>query len=456
MKKFIRRIKSKIERDNEGAGKVEACSEQEQEPSGLHITDLPPEVLALIFENCSYDFLARQVRPMCRRFRDAAALVLNCGFSTLGPKIDRAMVEAVSDFEEGRTLGELLVSTFPFTSATVNVLPRIGRGRPTEQQLLTDQHYIALMMMKCQYRALRSVTWRHIYSPYSVSGHLACFYAGSLLDEFLSFLRLGRDSPTDLGLAMLNPDNENKVSKLFYQCLLFMDHFKKITKKFKLDCSTSGAKLIDLCHRMTKKQVGTTPHKQAVTVNGTECHVKAHNRTPYTWFNRLPSSHAQPNQWSEEPSSIYLRMSQPINGRNHFFLEKIHHEKELLIRKDPSALILKYVVPSLYNEFHKNYGYLFFYGILDLSEGDFNFNEERSPTIQLFNYFNLDSFTSHNETDSSDRVINVPESPNMDLNIDIEHQSPLRLAPIKFSDNSLAYISDSDVIVIGYRRIRFR
>ncbi|XP_021934139.1 uncharacterized protein LOC110836822 isoform X3 [Zootermopsis nevadensis] len=307
-----------------------------------------------------------------------------------------------------------------------------------------------------EYRALRSVTWRHIYSPYSVSGHLACFYAGSLLDEFLSFLRLGRDSPTDLGLAMLNPDNENKVSKLFYQCLLFMDHFKKITKKFKLDCSTSGAKLIDLCHRMTKKQVGTTPHKQAVTVNGTECHVKAHNRTPYTWFNRLPSSHAQPNQWSEEPSSIYLRMSQPINGRNHFFLEKIHHEKELLIRKDPSALILKYVVPSLYNEFHKNYGYLFFYGILDLSEGDFNFNEERSPTIQLFNYFNLDSFTSHNETDSSDRVINVPESPNMDLNIDIEHQSPLRLAPIKFSDNSLAYISDSDVIVIGYRRIRFR
>ncbi|KDR12634.1 hypothetical protein L798_13607 [Zootermopsis nevadensis] len=215
MNKFIHCIKSKLKRRNERLDKVGACSQQEQEPSGLHITDLPPEVLALIFENCSYDFLARQVRPMCRRFRDAAALVLNCGFSTLGPKIDRAMVEAVSDFEEGRTLGELLVSTFPFTSATVNVLPRIGRGRPTEQQLLTDQHYIALMMMKCQYRAVRAVTWRHIYSPYSGSGHRACFYAGSVLDGFFRFLRLAHNSPTLLGVAMLNPTRKTKSANCF-------------------------------------------------------------------------------------------------------------------------------------------------------------------------------------------------------------------------------------------------
>ncbi|KDQ96812.1 hypothetical protein L798_05788 [Zootermopsis nevadensis] len=149
MNKFIRSIKSKLKRGNEGPDKVGACSQQERQ---LHIMDLPPEVLGLIFEHCSYDVLARRVRPVCRRFRDVATLVLNCGFLTLGTKIDRAMVDAVSHFEEGRTLGELLVTTFPFTSAMVDVVPRIGQGRPTEQQLLMDQHYIALMLIKDRVR----------------------------------------------------------------------------------------------------------------------------------------------------------------------------------------------------------------------------------------------------------------------------------------------------------------
>ncbi|XP_021927965.1 uncharacterized protein LOC110833784 [Zootermopsis nevadensis] len=261
--------------------------------------------------------------------------------------------------------------------------------------------------------------------------------------------------PTSLGLAMLNPDNKNEVLKLNVGCLIFTNHFEKRTEKFKRYYSISGSKLIGLCHRLMRRKVRMIPHEQAVTVNGTECHIKAHYRVPYTWFSCLPSSQAQPNQRSEEQRSIYLRMRQLFDGRNHFVLEKIHHGKEMLIRKGPHMLILKYIVPSVYNASHRNYGYLFFYGLMDWCAFYWNLHEERSPTVQLFDYFNLDFFTSHNETDSSEGVINVPESSNMDLNTDIELHSPLRLTPIRFSDNSLSYIWTYDVTVDGYRQIHF-
>ncbi|KDR07499.1 hypothetical protein L798_03080 [Zootermopsis nevadensis] len=144
------------------------------------------------------------------------------------------------------------------------------------------------------------------------------------------------------------------------------------------------------------------------------------------------------------------------NGRDHFFLEKIHHEKELLIHKGPHKLTLKYIVPSLYNASHQNYGYLFFYGTMGRYAFYWNLREERSATVKLFDYFNLDFFTSHNETDSSEGVVNVPESSNMDLNTDIDLHSPLRLTPIRFSDNSLSYNRTRTVVVNGYRQIRFR
>ncbi|XP_021925477.1 uncharacterized protein LOC110832631 isoform X3 [Zootermopsis nevadensis] len=315
MNKFIRRIKSKLERGNEGSDKGGACSQQEQEPSGLHITDLPPEALALIFERCSYDVLARRVRLVCRRFCEVATLLLNCGFLTLGPKIDRAMLDAVSRFEEGRTLGELLVKTHPFTLAMVGDLPRVGKGRPTEQQLLMDQHCIALMNMKYKYRAVRAVTWRHIHSPYSGSGHRACFYAGSLLDEFLSFLRLARHSPTLLGFFMLSPTRENEIIKLLIRSSKFMNHFKIRTYNFGRNYSISDAKINDLCHGMTRTPVRTTPQEEAVTVNGTECHIEAHYRMPYTWLNCLPSSHAQPNQRSEEMGSMIIMAAETLDLR---------------------------------------------------------------------------------------------------------------------------------------------
>jgi hypothetical protein len=60
----------------------------------LHITALPTDVLANVFRYCPYEDVALQLRPVCRRFCDVATMVLNSGFSTMGPKIYRAM-EAV-------------------------------------------------------------------------------------------------------------------------------------------------------------------------------------------------------------------------------------------------------------------------------------------------------------------------------------------------------------------------
>ncbi|KDR22458.1 uncharacterized protein LOC110826878 [Zootermopsis nevadensis] len=427
MIKFIRFITSKIRSGSDGQNDVGACGQQEQQ---LHITDLPTEVLALIFEYCSYNVLAGQVRLVCKRFCDVATLVLNWGFSTLGPKIDRA---------------------------TVEIVPRMGQVQTKEERRATNRVFIALMIMKCQYRLLRAVTWRHICNPYSGSGHLECFYGGSLLDEFLRFLQLAHECPKDLGDNLLYPDYKNEVDILNVRCLIFTNHFEKTTEKLNNNYSISGAKLIDLFDCLVQKDGRTIPYEQAVTANGTECHIKARYRMPYTWFCSLPSSHAQPNKWNEKQRPIYLRMCQLINGRNHFFLEKIHHEKELLIRKGRNILILKYILPSLYYGFRQNFGCLFFYGTMKLLALDLNFHEELTPAGQLFDYFNLDFLTSHNEADTSDGVVNVPEPSKMDLNIDIELHSPLKLAPIKCWESSQVRIATSaDVAVVwGYDHIFF-
>ncbi|KDR14393.1 hypothetical protein L798_11946 [Zootermopsis nevadensis] len=127
-----------------------------------------------------------------------------------------------------------------------------------------------------QYRAVRAVTWRHIYSPYSGSGHRACFYAGSVLDEFLSFLLLARHSPTHLGFFMLNPTTGNEIMKLIIRCSKFMNHFEIRTYNFRRNYFICDAKINDLCHRLRKTYFLVIPHEQAVTVNGTECHIKTH------------------------------------------------------------------------------------------------------------------------------------------------------------------------------------
>jgi hypothetical protein len=86
-----KKIRSSCE-DADDASCSDPCHSQHLPARDLTITDLPTEVLAYIFHYFSYDDVATQLRPVCRWFCYAATMVLNSGFSTLGPKIERAVV----------------------------------------------------------------------------------------------------------------------------------------------------------------------------------------------------------------------------------------------------------------------------------------------------------------------------------------------------------------------------
>jgi hypothetical protein len=80
-----------------------SCCDVEQRPSALHITELPTEVLVLIFECCPYEVVSKDLRQVCKRFREVATSVLNHSFSTLGSKIDRTMKTVDCRINQART-----------------------------------------------------------------------------------------------------------------------------------------------------------------------------------------------------------------------------------------------------------------------------------------------------------------------------------------------------------------
>jgi hypothetical protein len=81
------------------------------------ITDLPVELLVLIFKHCCYREVAENIRPVCRKFYNAAALVLNSEFCTLGRKIHRTMVAVEQNMMRTQT-----ESQFQVLSQTFNTL----------------------------------------------------------------------------------------------------------------------------------------------------------------------------------------------------------------------------------------------------------------------------------------------------------------------------------------------
>jgi hypothetical protein len=109
---------------------------------------------------------------------------------------------------------------------------------------------------------------------------LACFYAGFLLDEFLRLLHLTYTSPSTVGNNYHSRDRYNScVGPLCGLCKTFMNHFEKITEnKLNVHYSISGAKLVDLLDCLVEGDGQPKPYEHAVTLNKTECHIKAHYR----------------------------------------------------------------------------------------------------------------------------------------------------------------------------------
>lgn len=72
-----------------------------------NITELPTEVLVLIFKNFSSSEVAKQLRLVCRRFSHVAALVLNSELSTLGRRIVRSMDAVEEHMKTAQTVSQL-------------------------------------------------------------------------------------------------------------------------------------------------------------------------------------------------------------------------------------------------------------------------------------------------------------------------------------------------------------
>jgi hypothetical protein len=132
-----------------------------------------------------------------------------------------------------------------------------------------------------QYRLLRAVTWRYVSNQNSDSGLPACFYAGRVLDEFLSLLRLLVKGDKTIGLMTFGlhcPDGElSYFNRLRVLCTAFMNHFEiRTEKKLNTSYSVSGCKLIDLLDCLLEHP--TDASQVAVSGSDTRCHIKVHYR----------------------------------------------------------------------------------------------------------------------------------------------------------------------------------
>jgi hypothetical protein len=118
-----------------------------------------------------------------------------------------------------------------------------------------------------------------VYNPFD-SAPLACFYAGSILDLYLRLLAFVHHSPNIAGTVFYYCKGcRSYFSQLCNLCERFMDHFENVTEsKLNVDYSVSGAKLVDLLDCLAEYDESVKPYRHAVTVNKTECHIKAHYR----------------------------------------------------------------------------------------------------------------------------------------------------------------------------------
>jgi hypothetical protein len=87
----------------------------------MKITELPTEVLVLIFKNCSCREVAERLRPVCKRFSAVAALVLNSELWTMGKRIGRSMDAVELQMTRTRTASQYLTLNRIF-----NVLEMVG------------------------------------------------------------------------------------------------------------------------------------------------------------------------------------------------------------------------------------------------------------------------------------------------------------------------------------------
>lgn len=113
----------------------------------LNITELPTEVLVLIFKNCSSREVAEQLRLVCRRFSQVAALVLNSELSTLGKRIGRTMDAVEERVNRTQTVSQFLTLNRIFGVLEM-VRSRVSSLSESSLQLLFSVSKLLVLVIK--------------------------------------------------------------------------------------------------------------------------------------------------------------------------------------------------------------------------------------------------------------------------------------------------------------------
>jgi predicted XRE-type DNA-binding protein len=144
----------------------ESPSTMSAHSSKMNITELPTEVLVVIFRNCSYREVAERLRPVCRRFSHVAALVLNSELSTLGKRICRSM-----DVVEQHMMQTQTVPQFLTLSQIFNVL-EIVRSRVSS--LSESSLRLLFSMSKLHVLVITAIKHTFLCHKFSVLQILCC------------------------------------------------------------------------------------------------------------------------------------------------------------------------------------------------------------------------------------------------------------------------------------------
>lgn len=149
-------------------------------------------------------------------------------------------------------------------------------------------------------------------------------------------------------------------------------------------------------------------------------------RMRHSWFPRLNTSQFGGEFTWYDQQLIYLRLRRLVANNNESLLKQVHHKRQVLLQTSAIS-VTKAPMESIYCGHGEFVGPFCCYGnisefICSKGQAEFSHNMDRIPDD-----FYLDSLTS----DDGDNVPNRC-SPNMDLQLEIELQCPMELAPIKY------------------------
>lgn len=149
-----------------------------------------------------------------------------------------------------------------------------------------------------------------------------------------------------------------------------------------------------------------------------------------SWFTCLNTSHFDSHLTWDEHRLRYLRLRRLVATTNENFLKRVQHERKLLLQKRATS-VPKALMESTYCGYGEFVGR--FYGYGNMNESAF-YSRFKAEVIQNMDRISDDFYLDSLSSDDGDILPNQ-DSPNMDLQLEIELHCPLELAPVVYLEN---------------------